>query len=79
MDEEVARLADETIRLSARLAEHTMLLAVAIQYASMSAWVNGYRQAQADLDARLERQERTERLIRRGVPPEAAARGLRVL
>ena len=76
---EVGRLSGETIRLGTRLTENTVLLAVAMQYAWMEAWVDGYGQTRAAFDAHREQQARTRRLIQRGVPAADAARGLRVL
>ena len=76
---EMGRLSSETVRLSTRLTENTVLLAVAMQYAWMEAWVGSYSQTQAAFDAHREQKARTSRLIRRGVPAADAARGLRVL
>lgn len=40
---EVGRLMDETIRLSIRQAENAALLAVAVQYAWLDLYLEGYR------------------------------------
>ena len=76
---EVGRLADEATWLSIRMAENAMLLAMATSYAWIDSWYRGYWQAGDELRAHMERQARTSRLMRRGVPAAAAARGLRIL
>ena len=76
---EVGRLADETIQLSVRLAENTVLLTVAAHYAWMETWLSEYRQTEAIVSAHLKQQARTNRLIQRGIPAALAAQGLRVL
>ena len=76
---EVGRLSDETIRLSLQLAETVALLTVAVQCAWLNAWAGGYQQAMTGFIARAEHRARTDRLIRRGVSPAAAAQGLRLV
>lgn len=50
-----------------------------MQYAWLDGWVQSYSQATTGIEEMLERQARTNRLIRRGVPLNAAARGLRLV
>jgi hypothetical protein len=76
---EIGRLTDETIRLSVQLGETTGLLLIAVQYAWLDGWVQGCRQATAGVEEMLEREARTNRLVRQGVPFKAAARGLRLV
>jgi hypothetical protein len=76
---EIGHLTDETIRLSVRLGETMGLLTIAMQYAWLDSWVQGCRQATAGIEETLERQARTTRLVRQGVPFQAAARGLRLV
>jgi hypothetical protein len=76
---EVGRLTDEAFRQSVRLAETMTLLAVAVQYAWLDGWARAYRQATDDLGAALEREARRSRLIRQGVPPVVAGRGLHLV
>ena len=76
---EVGRLTDEMIQLSVRLGETAGLLVVAVQYAWLDSWVQSCRQATEDIEATLERQARTNRLVRQGVPLKAATRSLRLV
>lgn len=79
MDDEVGRLADETARLSMRLAETTTLLSIAVGYAWLDVWAETYHAAGRAIDERVQRQARTNRLIQRGVPLEAAKMSLQVV
>ena len=76
---EVGRRSGEMVHLSLRLTETAALLTVALQYAWLDAWVWGYRQTGAGFAERAEQRARTDRLIRRGVSPAVAARGLRLV
>jgi hypothetical protein len=73
---EIGRLTDEMIRLCLRLGETASLLIIAMQYAWLDAWVQGCHQAALGTKEMQERQARTSRLVRQGVPPDVAARGL---
>jgi|GEM_PF-2008692 len=76
---EVGRLADESLRLSLRQAELAVLLVTAAQYAWLNLCLDGYRTMTTILSATSDQRDRTRRLIRRGVPPEEAARALRIV
>lgn len=76
---EVGRLMDEAIRLSIRQAENAALLAVAVQYAWMDLYFEGYRATGAAVSSELGHQARTRRLIQRGVSPSVAAQELHIV
>ncbi|SDA10535.1 hypothetical protein SAMN02799622_00388 [Methylobacterium sp. UNC378MF] len=76
---EVGRLADESLRLGLRQAENAVLLVMAAQYAWAELWFEGYRTTGVALSAKVNRQARTRRLIRRGVAPAAAAQELHIV
>ncbi|MGH1570312.1 hypothetical protein ACRAWG_06145 [Methylobacterium sp. P31] len=77
--DEVGRQSNEAISLGVRLTEKMALLSIAIPYAWFDAWGWYFWQFSTGFADELGRQARTSRLIRRGVPPEAAVRRLRVV
>lgn len=79
MYSEIGRLADEAIQLQVRIAEDAVLLTAAMSCAWVGSWLNVYRPASDAMRARMDSRARTDRLIRRGVPAAAAARGLRIV
>ena len=79
IDGEVGRLANESLRLSLCQAELAVLLVTAAQYAWLDLYLDGYRTMATILRTASDQRDRTRRLIRRGVPAEAAARALRIV
>ncbi|MCJ2017081.1 hypothetical protein MKK84_06520 [Methylobacterium sp. E-065] len=77
--DEMGRLADEALRLNARMVQNAMLLTVAMNYAWTASQHREPRRTRSEIKAHVKRQARTRRPKRRGVPTEVAARGLRIL
>lgn len=61
------------------LADELVRYTLAAQMAWLDLWVRPFLQASAEMDARHERQARTARLMRRGVPELQARAGLHLL
>lgn len=61
------------------LAAQTVRLALEVQMAWLDLWVLPALQVSADFRASQDRQARTARLVRRGIPESLARQGLRVL
>ncbi|ACA19507.1 hypothetical protein M446_5182 [Methylobacterium sp. 4-46] len=75
VEEQVQRV----LAASVALAQHSVLLGVALQAAWLDAWMRAVLEAQDACRTWRTQQERRTRLVRRGVPDQLARQGLRLV